>query len=56
MASVSGGMKGDERNYMQLYNNNNNNPLDMRCRHGDMNVSGNWLSVDISDCVRCQLS
>lgn len=37
-----------DKSYVQLFNNNN--PLDMRCRHSDINVSGNWLSVDISDC------
>lgn len=37
-----------DKSYLQLFNNNN--PLDMRCRHSDMNVSGNYLSVDISDC------
>lgn len=36
-----------DKSYAQLFNNN---PLDMRCRHSDINVSGNWLSVDISDC------
>lgn len=36
-----------DKNYLQIFNNNNN-PLDMRCRHSDLNVSGNWLSVDIS--------
>lgn len=29
-----------DKSYMQLFNNNNN-PLDMRCRHSDINVSGN---------------
>lgn len=28
-----------DKNYLQLFNNNN--PLDMRCRHSDINVSGN---------------
>lgn len=41
--------ENSDKSYLQLFNNNNN-PLDMRCRHSDINVSGNWLSVDISDC------
>lgn len=28
-----------DKSYLQLFNNNN--PLDMRCRHSDINVSGN---------------
>lgn len=56
-AMMTSGMKSaDERAYMHLYSNNNNNPVDMRCRHGDMTVSGNWLSVDISDCVRMSIN
>lgn len=40
--------ENSDKSYAQLFSNNN--PLDMRCRHSDINVSGNWLSVDISDC------
>lgn len=32
--------ENSDKSYLQLFNNNNN-PLDMRCRHSDMNVSGN---------------
>lgn len=31
--------ENSDKNYVQLFNNNN--PLDMRCRHSDINVSGN---------------
>lgn len=40
--------ENSDKSFVQLFNSNN--PLDMRCRHSDINVSGNWLSVDISDC------
>lgn len=45
--SANANDNNSDKNYLQLFNNNN--PLDMRCRHSDI-VSGNWLSVDISDC------
>lgn len=45
---ASSATDNSDKNYLQMFNNNN--PLDMRCRHSDINVSGNWLSVDISDC------
>lgn len=31
--------ENSDKSYAQLFNNNN--PLDMRCRHSDINVSGN---------------
>lgn len=36
----SGATDNSDKSYLQLFNNNNN-PLDMRCRHSDINVSGN---------------
>jgi hypothetical protein len=32
--------EASDKSYLHLFNNNNN-PLDMRCRHSDINVSGN---------------